>query len=246
MIVTVPRPSAIAATTAGGFTRRILAAVLTALVVFTGAARAGTDADDDVEQAIASARGRAAAGDAVAQFSLGSLAYFGSDDTAVAIDWFRRAAAQEYPPAEFQMGLMYDFGFGVAADEEAALAWYRRAAQHGSAAGARAVGDFYRRGRGVVADPEEAARWYRDGAERDDLRAQYQLGQMYIDGTGVKRDYVSAYVWFDVAAGQTPLIDNQKALLELRNIAAARMTEEQRAEAARRAAAWKPVVSPVR
>ena len=35
-------------------------------------------------------------------------------------------------------------------------------------------------------------------------------------------------------------MDNRKGLLELRNIAAARMTPEEVAEAARRVAAWKP------
>lgn len=92
-----------------------------------------------------------------------------------------------------------------------------------------------------MANPAEAVRWYQRAAEGDDLRAQYQLGQMYLDGTGVMRDYVSAYVWFDIAAGQTPLVDNQKALLELRNIAAARMAPDQIAEAGRRAKAWHAV-----
>ena len=41
-------------------------------------------------------------------------------------------------------------------------------------------------------------------------------------------------------AGQTPLEDNRKGLLELRNIAAARMTPTAVAAAARRVAAWKP------
>ena len=50
----------------------------------------------------------------------------------------------------------------------------------------------------------------------------------------------SAYVWFSLAAGQAPLVDNRKGLLELSNIAAARMTPEAVAEAARRVAAWKP------
>ncbi len=75
---------------------------------------------------------------------------------------------------------------------------------------------------------------------RDDIRAQYQLGQLYFDGTGVQRDYAAAYLWFSLAATQAPLVDNRKGLLELRNIAAARLTPEQVAEAARRVAAWKP------
>jgi len=109
-------------------------------------------------------------------------------------------------------------------DDRRALEWYRRAADHGSAPAQRALGDFYRKGRVVAADAAEAARWYRRGADGDDLQAQFQLGQLYFDGSGVARDYAAAYLWFSVAAGQTPLEDNRKGLIELRNIAAARMT----------------------
>jgi TPR repeat protein len=196
--------------------------------------------EDDVSLALETARVRATAGDRVAQFSLGALLYYGSTETSHAIEWIRKAATQSYAPAEFQMGQVYDFGFGLGQDDGQALAWYRRSAEHGSAAGQRMVGDFYRKGRGVTADAIEAARWYRRGAEGDDLRAQYQLGQMYFDGTGVTRDYISAYVWFSIAASQTPLADNRDGLIELRNIAAARMTPEQVTVATRRVATWKP------
>jgi TPR repeat protein len=197
-------------------------------------------APDEVSEALANVRINATAGDVIAQFSLGALLYYGSVDTSQAIDWFRKAAAQLYAPAEFQMAQLYDFGFGVRQDDVEALAWYRKAAEHGSAAAQRAVGDFYRKGRGVAADAAEAARWYRRGADGDDLRAQNELGQMYFTGTGVPRDYASAYIWYSLAAGQTPLADNRDGLLELRNIAAARMTPEQVADAAGRVAAWKP------
>ena len=213
-------------------------AALAAIVGLTSVRPAG--ADEDVDRAFAAARVRASAGDVVAQFSLGALLYYGGNDTAEAIEWFRKAAARGFPSAEFQMGQLYDFGFGVAQDDREALAWYRKAAEHGHAAGQRSVGDFYRKGRGVEADAAEAVRWYSRGAGGDDLRAQYQLGQMYFTGTGVPRDYGSAYLWFSVAAAQTPLVDNAKALIELRNIAAARMAPEEEAAAARRLAAWTP------
>jgi hypothetical protein len=215
-------------------------AVLAASLDATGAA---ARQDPDVERALAAVRVRAGAGDVVAQFSLGSILYYATDGTAEALDWFRKAAGRRYAPAEFQMGQAYDFGFGVTQSDREALVWYRRAADHGSAAGQRAVGEFHQKGRGVAADAAEAARWYRRAADGDDLRAQYQLGEMYFSGTGVPRDYVSAYVWFSLAASQAPLMDNRKGLLELRNIAAARMTPEQSAEAERRVAAWKPAAA---
>ena len=215
--------------------------VLTVFVALTQfAAPPGPAADRELARALAEARERATRGDVVAQFSLGSILYYGADDTAQAIEWFRKAAAQQYPPAEFQIGQLYDFGFGVVQSDGEALSWYRRAAEHGHAAAERAVGDFYQKGRGVTADATEASRWYRRAADADDIRAQYQLGQLYFDGTGVQRDYAAAYLWFSLAATQAPLVDNRKGLLELRNIAAARLTPEEVAEAARRVASWKP------
>ena len=44
-------------------------------------------ADADVDRALDAARARAAAGDVIAQFSLGSLLYYGGSDTAQAIEW---------------------------------------------------------------------------------------------------------------------------------------------------------------
>ena len=190
--------------------------------------------------ALEAVRSRAAAGDVIAQFSLGSLLYYGSANTAEAVVWLRKAADQGLADAEFQMGQLHDFGFGVAQDDGAALNWYRKAAGRGHPPAERSLGEFYAKGRVVKADGVEAARWYRRAADGDDLRAQYQLGMLYFDGTGVSRDYETAYVWFTLAAGQTPLTDNRKQIIELRNIAKARMTPELVASADRRVSAWKP------
>ena len=223
---------------------RLLSLVLVTSVQLSAIGQASPRHAPDVERALEAVRAAAVKGDVIAQFSLGSFLYYSADDTAQAVDWFRKAAERQHPPAEFQMGQLYDFGFGVAQNDGEALAWYRRAAGHGSAPAQRAVGDFYQKGRAVTAaDPSEAARWYERAANGDDIRAQYQLGQLYFDGTGVGRDYASAYFWFSLAAGQAPLVDNHKGLLELRNIAAARLTPEAVAGAAKRVAAWKPAPS---
>src|SRR5437870_3307946 len=99
-----------------------------ALPALIGAVPAGAQVDQDVESALEAARVNANAGDVIAQFSLGAMLYYGGADTAQAINWFRKAAAQGYAPAEFQMGQLYDFGFAVAQDDGEALVWYRRAA----------------------------------------------------------------------------------------------------------------------
>jgi TPR repeat protein len=218
----------------------ICTAIALARVSGLSAAATGQVPDEDVAAALETARERAKAGEAAAQFALGALLYYGTTETAQGIEWIRKAAAQGHADAQFHVGQLYEFGFGVQRDNREALAWYRKAAEQGSAAAQRSVGDFLSKGRGVEPDPREAARWYHLAAERDDLRAQYELGQLYFDGTGVTRDYASAYVWFSLAASQTPLEDNRKGLIELRDIAAARMTPAAVADAQRRVAAWKP------
>jgi TPR repeat protein len=196
----------------------------------------------DVKLALDATRTRAKAGDPIAQYSLGAFLYYGTTQTADGLEWIRKAARQQLAPAQYHLGQSHEFGFGVPQDDRLALEWYRKAAAGGSAAAQRAIGEFYLKGRTVSADAGEAARWFRRAADGDDLRAQYQLGQMYFDGTGMPRDYQSAYVWFTLAAGQTPLEDNRKGLLELRNIAAARMTPAALSAAKKRVAAWKPVM----
>lgn len=220
--------------------RRVLCLMRVVLATLLAATVAhAQDASDD-NRAWDVARRQAEAGRAVAQFTLGSLLYYGATDLAQAIDWFRKAALQQYGPAEFQLGQVYEFGFGVPQDDARACDWYLKAASHGSAQAQRALADCYRKGIGMPTDLTAAVLWYRRAADADDLRAQYQLGQMYFDGTGVARDYTTAYVWFSLAASQTPLVDNRKALVELKNIADVRMGPAAAAEAAARVAQWKP------
>jgi len=196
---------------------------------------------NDVAEAMAAVRARAEAGRVIAQFTLGSILHYGNVDRDEALQWFRRAAESGYAPAQYQLGQLYQLGVGVPQDDEVALAWYRPAAESGVAPAQRLVGDFYRFGWGGVApDAAEAARWYRRAAEGDDIRAEYALGQMYFDGENLPRDYGAAYLFFSLAARQAPLADNRKALVELRNIAAVRMTPEAVAEAERRVAEWQP------
>ena len=57
---------------------------------------------------------------------------------------------------------MYEFGYGVQADDREAVKYYRRAAELGSAAAQHNLGTFYCAGRGGLRrDPNEAVRWYR-------------------------------------------------------------------------------------
>lgn len=124
-------------------------------------------ADGDFVTASRLWRPLAEAGNADAQFALGTLYQSGkgveqSDKRATA--WFRRAAEQGSVPAQFNLGNAYKHGRGVQASDTAALHWWRKAAEAGLAPAQFNVGTAYFHGRGVARSGELGAAWYRRAA----------------------------------------------------------------------------------
>lgn len=124
-------------------------------------------ADGDFVTASRLWRPLAAAGDADAQFALGTLYQSGkgveqSDERATA--WFRRAAVQGSVPAQFNLGNAYKHGRGVQASDTAAFHWWRKAAEAGLAPAQFNVGTAYFHGRGVERSGELGAVWDRRAA----------------------------------------------------------------------------------
>ena len=102
------------------------------------------------------------------------------------------------------------------------------------------LGKMYEAGRGSYKkDYAEAARWYRAAAEQGDAFAQASLGILYRFGKGVPQDVVEAYMWLYLAASQ-PTAGAEESIVEMRDALAARMTNEQIANAVRRVQEWKP------
>ena len=104
--------------------------------------------------------------------------------------------------AQFFLGVMYEYGEVVAADDVEAVRWYRRSAVQGNSDAQCILGVKYANGEGVAEDDVEAVHWYRKSAEQGDADAQHDLGRMHADGEGVAKDNVQAYAWYSVAAAQ--------------------------------------------
>ena len=119
-----------------------------------------------------------------------------------AVKWFRMAAEQGYHHAQFNMGLCYEYGYGIAQDYTEAVKWYRMAAEQGNADAQLNLGNKYSNGKGVPQNYEEAAKWYRMAAEQGKAIAQYNLGVCYDNGYGVDQDYTEAVNWYHKAAEQ--------------------------------------------
>ena len=81
-------------------------------------------------------RARAEQADVDAQNQLGSAYNEGKaglkQDYAEALKWFRQAADKGYAPALYNLGLAYDLGHGVPADDKQAFKYYLMAAEGGT------------------------------------------------------------------------------------------------------------------
>jgi len=132
----------------------------------------------------------------------GQIAY-DSGDYELAFSEWSALAEQGNASAQYNLGVMYDNGDGVAQfDNKEAVKWYRKAAEQGNASAQFSLGFMYAYGQGVVQDYKEALKWYRKAAKQGNASAQFNLGGMYVSGDGVAQDFKEAVKWFRKAAEQ--------------------------------------------
>jgi TPR repeat protein len=168
----------------------------------------------------------AVAAPAMAQDFDKGLAAAQAGDNATALQEWRPLAEQGNATAQYNLGVMYDNGYGVIQDYAEAADWWRKAAEQGEASAQYNLGIMYDNGRGVTQDYAEAANWYRKAAEQGYASAQNNLGVMYANGYGVIQDAVVAHMWYNIggANGNELGPDNRSEIEQ-------RMTREQIAEA---------------
>lgn len=163
------------------------------------------DAAEGVSQDEAGAalweRKAAEQGHAYAQANL-SFRHYDAGDYAEAFRWCQRAAHSQLPWAQYNVGLMYRRGEGVAQSDAEAARWYRLAADQDFAEAEGKLADLYCMGRGVPLSYELAATWYGRAARHGNAEAQFQLAQLYTTGQGVEPDYVQSRHWMREAALQ--------------------------------------------
>jgi TPR repeat protein len=172
---------------------RFAAVLLLCLLCFSS----GLFAAESIPVAISSnappeLRTAAEKGDAQAQFRLAGQ-YILTLNWAEALPWLQKSAAQGLPRAQFTLGQFYEFGRGVAKDQNLAEKWYEKASAQGEAEAQFRLGEFAHNAR--PADDKTAASWYRKAAEQGFPRAQMALGRALAEGRGVKKDAQEACFW---------------------------------------------------
>lgn len=128
--------------------------------------------------------------------------YVRQQNPAAAGRCYRVAADLGNAEAQYNLGILYEHGLGIAQDSTEAVKWYRQAAEQGYAAAQLSLGVLYEIGGGVTQDYAEAVKWYRQAAAQGDALAQNNLGWLYETGHGVTQNSVEAVKWYRQAAAQ--------------------------------------------
>ncbi|CAG0124864.1 Secretory immunoglobulin A-binding protein EsiB [Rhodocyclaceae bacterium] len=118
------------------------------------------------------------------------------------VELYRKGAEEGNAEAQYNLGQMYELGYGVPQSYKVASDWYRKAGKLGYAKAFFNLGVMNTLGRGIKKDDKKAAARFREAAELGDAQAQYTLGMMYAKGVGVPKNDKLAMSWYRKAAAQ--------------------------------------------
>ncbi len=108
----------------------------------------------------------------------------------------RSAIARGDSTAEYEAGLRYLEGRGVAVNLEEAARWLDRAAKTGLAPAQFRLGSLYEKGQGVRKDLETARKLYMAASEKGNAKAMHNLAVLHAEGIDGKPNYKVAAQWF--------------------------------------------------
>lgn len=119
-----------------------------------------------------------------ANFEAG-IAAIDANNMPMAYKAFLAAAKEGHIDSQFNLGVMYEQGIGIAKNDKEAVFWYEKAAAQGSSAAQYNLGVLYENGRGTAVDFAKANDLYRKASLQGDALAVGNLGMLYIRGDGV-------------------------------------------------------------
>ena len=148
------------------------------------------------------------------------------------IDTLKRAANQNYGPAQAHLAALYQSGEnGVGVNLTESRQWARRAAEGGDAKGMHFYAMQLYDGVGGVKNRPEALIWLQRAAEHGLVDSQFNVARLYENGAdGIARNTTEALKWYTIAAraGDTGA---QEALTRLTPAASATAQRAARAAA---------------
>lgn len=150
----------------------------------------------DVVSAMTTLKKAVESGHAPSQWLYGYI-LDGTDEDAEAVEYYRKAAVQNHPPAQFSLGAAYLSGEGVKQNPEEGHKWIRLAAENGHGAAINQMALFSMRDAAAgKQDNDTALRWIRAAAEGDFIPAMEAMAQAYrTGGYGLQQDDKLAAQW---------------------------------------------------
>jgi hypothetical protein len=115
-----------------------------------------------------------------------------------ALEWLRKAIAQDQPQAHTLLSTMYKEGYGVSVDEAESIRLLGRAAALGDSVAQNEYGIALREGTRLPANAMHAFEWFKKAAAQGDIDGQVSLGIAYAKGTGVSKDVVRGVAWLEI------------------------------------------------
>ena len=94
------------------------------------------------------------------------------------LEQVRKAAEKGDAVAQYNLGLRYVDGRGVAKDAAEAVKWFRKSAEQGNANGQFELGYRYESGKGITKNGAEATKWYQKAAAQGNTNAMRRLDEM--------------------------------------------------------------------
>ncbi|MEM1131005.1 MAG: sel1 repeat family protein [Pseudomonadota bacterium] len=126
------------------------------------------------------------------------LGYLGINDSEAAMLWLRACDGGELQGCT-NLGMMFDYGRGVAQSDAEAVRLYRQVCDGDEPMGCFNLGVMYKTGRGVDQSDAEAVRLYRESCDAGMLEGCSNLGVMYEDGRGIDQSDTEAVALYRLA-----------------------------------------------
>ncbi len=142
-------------------------------------------------------------GNRLAQFNFAQLTVQrkpGAQSTALAVDYYEKAARAGLADAQYAMSQVYDTGTGGRSrDQKLARQWLELAAKQNYDTAQLDLATWLVEGRGGPRDLDAGFGWMKRAAEAGNVAAQNRLAKLYRGGLGVEADAIVAAAWYIIA-----------------------------------------------
>ncbi len=129
-------------------------------------------------------------------------AAYDKENYARALELYQRLAAAGHAWAMKRLGLMYEYGHGVAEDYASAQRWYEKTGDAGDSAGYYLIGRLYKEGvGGIEKNWATAKRWFEKAGDAGDRDSYAVISRLYEQGgPGLEQDLVQACHYYQKAS----------------------------------------------